>query len=120
MSDAPLEPAEAVRELWEESTALTRAARRLSDLAERLEQAATAFARAYAAGEADPAPLLLAVGAARTALDEVTDAWASVEAARGALPVVVREEAAGPLQARARADLQRRFSRSGAAPQPNG
>lgn len=109
MSDTRLDDAEAMRNLWDETAALARETRRLTDAAERLSVLTRRFASSYVfIPIEDPRPLLVQLGAALDLCDAVAEARRGIEDAIKALDFAFKPSTTPnrAVQAKALAELK--------------
>lgn len=107
----PLEIAEILRDVLEQSEQMLRDAAALGEAGRRLREAATEAGRRHLEGQAlVPLDLLLVAGAARDRCALAAELGEALRAALGELPLILRPEPPSPLVGRADAELRRRLA----------
>ena len=107
----PLEIAEILRDVLEQSEQMTREAAALGEAGRRLREAVTTAGRSHLKGqELAPLDLLLAAGAARDRCVSTAELGEALRIALGELPLALRPEPPTPLARRADAELRRRLA----------
>lgn len=113
MSETRLDDAEAVRILWDDTTALARDARRLTETADGLTHTLRAFAASMVeGGPCDPRALLGALGATASLCEAIATTRRGMEASASALGVAfVPNPSPHPMvQAQELAELRERIA----------
>lgn len=107
----PLEIAEILRDVLEQSEQMSREAAALGEAGRRLREAVTVAGRRHLDGhDLVPLDLLLAAGAARDRCASTAELGEALRAALGELPLALRPEPPSPLVGRADAELRRRLA----------